>query len=409
MSQDQKPPRRPFGERDSSEREIPFGSRSRQPNGSPTPPTAPFSPRRRPEPPPDEPPIESAPPPRSTAPPQPQPHLPAELESEDDPSALSWGELLEEVDQRPAPPPETTDLPDETAVAQPTGRLRPLRSREVPTYSYIAEEAEETATAGARIRFGVVFRTLGALALAGALVATLLTWWTPASFLPPGALGQLAVAQATRQATQQAIPADPANTIGIVSGHRGLNPTSGLPDPGALCADGLSEQSVNENVAVQVAALLQGQGFHVDVLDEFDPRLTGYRALVVISIHADSCEYINDAATGFKVASFVYTTAPEADARLVTCLINHYAAATGLPVHPSVTYDMTEYHNFREIAAGTPGAIIEIGFMYLDRDVLTNRSADVARGIYEGLLCFIRGESPAGGSETPATNAPVTP
>lgn len=171
--------------------------------------------------------------------------------------------------------------------------------------------------------------------------------------------------------------------IGIVSGHRGS-------DCGAVCADGLTEAEVNFDIASRVASALRARGYEVDVLDEFDPRLTNYRALLLLSIHADSCEYINDEATGFKVARVLDSHVPEAEDRLVACLIEHYAARTGLRLHAnSITPDMTSYHGFFEIAPDTPAAIIETGFLYLDRPFLTQRPDLAAQGIVEGIICFL--------------------
>lgn len=258
------------------------------------------------------------------------------------------------------------------------------------------------------IRFGVMFGALGTVFLTAIVLATIFTWWTPTSFLPPESAEQLAVALATRAVLTPAqvapipsiVPTEgPSNRIGIVSGHRGIHPQSGQPDPGAICPDGLTEAQVNEAVAVRVVELLRTEGYQVDLLDEFDERLAGYRALALISIHADSCDYINEFATGFKVASFTESSVPEADARLVGCLVTRYAESTGLTFHPSVTYDMTQYHTFREVAPGTPGAIIEIGFLNLDRELLTTHPDVVASGIARGVLCYLREESLEG---TPA-------
>jgi N-acetylmuramoyl-L-alanine amidase len=57
---------------------------------------------------------------------------------------------------------------------------------------------------------------------------------------------------------------------------------------------------------------------------------------------------------------------------------------------------MTQYHTFYEIAPTTPGAIIEIGFLNLDRALLTEQSDRVATGVSEGILCFLRDEPIAG-------------
>jgi N-acetylmuramoyl-L-alanine amidase len=179
-----------------------------------------------------------------------------------------------------------------------------------------------------------------------------------------------------------------ANRIGIVSGHRGN-------DSGTVCADGLTEAQVNFDHATRVADFLRAEGYTVDILDEFDARLKGYRALALVSIHADSCAYVNDLATGFKVARALQSRVPETEDRLVACMTARYKQATGMRFHANtVTRDMTEYHAFGEIAAETPAAIIETGFMYLDRPVLTRKPEMVAKGITEGVLCFLRAETP---------------
>ncbi len=171
--------------------------------------------------------------------------------------------------------------------------------------------------------------------------------------------------------------------VGLVAGHWGY-------DSGAVCADGLTEQAVTLDIARRVKALLEARRYRVDALQEFDARLTGYVADALVSIHADSCNYINDIATGFKVARSVASYVPGAEDRLVGCLIDSYTTATGLGFHESsITPDMTSYHTFSEVAADTPAAIIETGFLYLDRGILVGQPDRVARGIAEGIVCFV--------------------
>jgi N-acetylmuramoyl-L-alanine amidase len=308
-------------------------------------------------------------------------------------------------------------------------RVRDRRGTIPPNESILKtapQKKEETAAAasGSRvpvIRFGVMVRTLGLIVLSALTVATLFTWWTPTTFMPTGAVDQLSVALATQSSgiSTTPLPTDPppppteeitvlpsANNIGIVSGHKGIFPETGVDDPGAVCADGLTEAEINENVATLVVDWLSEHGYTVDLLEEFDPRLQGYSGLAVISIHADSCEYINDVATGFKVASFAESSTPEEDTRLVRCLIDRYADTTGMTFHPSVTYDMTQYHTFHEVAPGVPGAIIEVGFMYMDREMLTEHADVVALGIARGLLCYLRDEPVGDEEEVEATPIP---
>jgi N-acetylmuramoyl-L-alanine amidase len=179
--------------------------------------------------------------------------------------------------------------------------------------------------------------------------------------------------------------------IGIVVGHW-------ESDTGAMCPDGLTEVEINLDVAQRVVYSLLTLGYQADLLKEFDPRLEGYQADALISIHADSCEPYPNAtppASGFKVASVEDSLAPEEEKRLVACLAQCYAARTGMYFHAnSITYDMTRYHTFYEIDGQTPGAIIETGFMYHDRELLTQRPDLVAQGIVDGIVCFIEREMP---------------
>jgi len=184
--------------------------------------------------------------------------------------------------------------------------------------------------------------------------------------------------------------------IGIVAGHWWLDESSKQSlDVGAVCDEGtpsqLTEVEINKDVAERVVTELRRAGYQVDLLQEWDDRLPGYQADVLVSIHADSCMYPE--ATGFKAARVVDSHVPEIEDRLVACLVEHYGRRTGLPFHEgSITHDMTEYHTFYEIDPNTPGAIIETGFMAADRWLLTQRADLVAQGIIDGILCFLEGE-----------------
>ena len=179
--------------------------------------------------------------------------------------------------------------------------------------------------------------------------------------------------------------------IGIVAGHW-------KNDSGATCADGLSEVDITLDVAERTAGLLRRAGYKVDLLAEFDPKLEGYSATAFVSIHADSC--IKEL-SGFKVARLPESQVPDAADRLVEALYREYAATTGLEAHTdTITYDMRSYHAFHEISPKTPGAIIEIGFMGSDRELLTRRPDLVARGIARAVIDFVKGEEEAAG--TPA-------
>lgn len=224
------------------------------------------------------------------------------------------------------------------------------------------------------------------------VIATLFTAWTPTSLLPGNFTEKLSEALAPLSITP--MPSYPTATprprpiIGIVVGHWDDN-----NDPGAVCPDGLTEFKVNQAIATLVKKHLVEEGFDVDMLKEFDARMNGYEALALISIHVDSCEYINDLATGFKVAAALSNPYPEKADRLTACIHNRYYESTGLEFHShSVTDDMSSYHAFNEIHPETTAVIIEAGFLNLDRQILTQNQDMIARGITNGILCYTRNE-----------------
>jgi N-acetylmuramoyl-L-alanine amidase len=239
---------------------------------------------------------------------------------------------------------------------------------------------------GAGVHTARILQTVFSVAV---LLATLAVGFSPKMFssnlgslisgmLAPQVEPGLAVATASR-----------VQRIGIVSGHWGNG-----GDPGAVCPDGTSEHDVNLKIASLVRQKLDALGYQVDLLQEFDPRLDGYQAAMLLSIHADTCDYIDEYATGFKVAASSYSQDRNLADRLTACLDDRYASATGLAYHSgSVTTNMTDYHAFRAIDPATTAAIIETGFLNLDRTILIDHPDRVADGIVSGVLCFVRNES----------------
>jgi N-acetylmuramoyl-L-alanine amidase len=167
--------------------------------------------------------------------------------------------------------------------------------------------------------------------------------------------------------------------VGIIAGHMDS-------DTGALCPNGLTEADTVREIAERVVRRLRGAGAAAELLAEYDERLDGYRGDVVVSIHADACIE----RSGYKVARSEASAIPEIDDRLVACLTEHYAATTGLTFDSyTVTEDMIGYHVFQRVADETPAAIIETGFLGGDRTLLTQRPSQVARGIADGVICFL--------------------
>jgi N-acetylmuramoyl-L-alanine amidase len=234
-----------------------------------------------------------------------------------------------------------------------------------------------------------VFGSIQTIMVYAFLLASLFTLFTPNNLFSGQTLQRMFQAwQANPTLVAQPIlqPVQSTSRIGIVSGHWNN-------DSGSVCADGLKEADVNLAIASLVQQKLTQEGFQVDLLEEFDSRLSQYQAIALVSIHSDTCEYLTDQATGFKVAAALETAYPENTSRLEACLVDRYGTTTGLPYRLGNTNDMTYYHAFNEVNAGTPAVIIEVGYLNLDRQILTSQQSLIADGIVNGLLCYIRNES----------------
>jgi len=222
------------------------------------------------------------------------------------------------------------------------------------------------------------------------LFATLFTLFTPDNLFSGQMLTRVFEAWQANPTTMAPLVTEVVNTdvnrIGIVSGHW-------KNDSGSVCSNGLTEEQVNLRIASLVQSKLTAEGFQVDLLEEFDPRLSQYKAIALVSIHADSCDFLNDAATGYKVAAALDSAYPEKATRLTMCLVDRYGKATGLQYKTNTTIDMTSYHAFGEINTETTAAIIEAGYLNLDQQILTQKPDVIAQGIVDGLLCFIRNEN----------------
>jgi N-acetylmuramoyl-L-alanine amidase len=224
------------------------------------------------------------------------------------------------------------------------------------------------------------------------LLATLFTALPPRGLVAGDFYERLSMVLTPRSVEGAPANSQPQLRIGIVAGHSGN-------DSGAVCLDGngnvtLTEADINLKIAAMVQEQLTREGYQVDLLREYDTRLNGYRALAIVSIHNDSCDYINDQATGFKVAAALNTNDLNRANRLTACLVNRYARVTGMNFHAgSITGDMREYHSFREIDPSTVAAIIETGFLNLDREILTKHTDRIAEGVVQGILCFANNEN----------------
>jgi N-acetylmuramoyl-L-alanine amidase len=267
------------------------------------------------------------------------------------------------------------------------------------------ESPAETFFPEAKRRNGMgTWKILQTVISAAFIVATLFTVWSPTSLVSKSLEERMSEALVAAEINTESqvnadITPDPltAKRIGLVVGHQGN-------DSGAVCPDGLTEVEINSKIATYVQQRMIGLGYEVVLFDEFDERLNNFQGATLLSIHADSCDYINDMATGFKVAAALSASKFDNSTHLVNCISERYAQTTGMIFHyQSITNDMSYYHVFDEIDPQTTAAIIETGFMNLDKQMLTDKAELLAEGIVGGLLCYLNNE-PIQQPQTTPTN-----
>lgn len=273
------------------------------------------------------------------------------------------------------------------------------------TEQIVTEIASEAPTHQQKKRNGMgTWKILQTVVSAAFIVATLFTVWSPTSLVSQSLEERMSEALSAAEIKTESpiiedVTPDPlaAKRIGIVVGHQGN-------DSGAVCPDGLTEVELNSKVATYVQQRMVELGYEVILFDEFDDRLNNFQGAILLSIHADSCDYINDLATGFKVAAPLAASKFSNSTHLVNCISERYAQTTGMVFHyQSITNDMTYYHVFDEIDPRTTAAIIETGFMNLDRRMLTEKADVLAEGIVAGFLCYLNNEPIQQPQATPTT------
>jgi hypothetical protein len=163
----------------------------------------------------------------------------------------------------------------------------------------------------------------------------------------------------------------------------------------------LTEAEVVENIAARVIAGLQTHGIAADLLDEFDARLQGYVATGLVSIHADSCDYINVAtASDHRLRLYGLIGA-------IDLCRGAYRQATQMSYHAATITPHDRLPRLPRIAAGVPGILLEVGFLNLDRASLTTQPDVVAGAITDGILCYV--DDIRGGVNYASTAGPPAP
>ncbi len=215
----------------------------------------------------------------------------------------------------------------------------------------------------------------------------------PVAAAPPG--GAFVQANVIR-IPKPSMPAGPRR-IGIQVGHWQTDEvpkelgTRIITQTGTTWA-GVKEVDVNLDIAQRIRAQLVARGFVVDIIPTTVPA--GYLADVFVALHCDGDG--TGANSGFKVAHGS-RRGPYED-KLVSLLREDYAKATGLEWDAiGISRNMTNYYPFNwgryqhAVAAHTPAAIFEMGFLSNDDDraLLVDEPDLVANAITSGILRFL--------------------
>jgi len=162
-------------------------------------------------------------------------------------------------------------------------------------------------------------------------------------------------------------------------------------------AAGRHEWEVTLEIAQLAAALLEAEGYEVEILPATIPP--GYRADLFIAIHADA--FHSPAASGFSVGTPRRDATGQA-AAFAQLLAGRYREASGLR-HRVATRRMQGYYAFNSrryrhsLHPGTVSVILEAGFMTSpsDRQLLFHAPDRLARGIAAAVVDFLPRTIPA--------------
>lgn len=151
------------------------------------------------------------------------------------------------------------------------------------------------------------------------------------------------------------------------------------------------EVDVNRAVAEALAARLRERGVEVELLPATVPP--GYRADLVVSLHADSSPAAHR--RGYKSAAF-RPRRNRWDARLKELVDRAYLEGSTLPDDDrNVTSDMLEYYAFNprfrhSLARRTPAVIVEMGYLSHPLDLrLLEHPERVAALLEDGIVAFL--------------------
>ena len=225
------------------------------------------------------------------------------------------------------------------------------------------------------------FKALITILMTALITATILITFSPGAeyidqFVKP------AETPVTRQTGQKKI-------IGILPGHYGY-------DSGYQCGaeyNFVKEVDVDLRLAVMVRDYLEAQGYTVDFLHEFDPALTNYTALALVSLHTNSCD-TTKAQTGFNITTGGQNTYPSESKRLNDCLTFYFAQNSGLDfLGENYIPGEEALYSFDNVNNYTTISVIHTGYLGNDYRTISEKTNSLAKGIADGIICYVEDEA----------------
>lgn len=202
--------------------------------------------------------------------------------------------------------------------------------------------------------------------------------------------------------------------IGIQAGHWMIDqlpaPLASLRTQTGGSGGGVREVDYVLDVARRVQAILQAQGYQVDLLPATVPP--DYTADAFVAIHADASTA--GSPSGYKLARSRFSPIPVTDDALLNAVSDVYGPATGFHWDDNITRNMSGYYAFNSrrrvyaVSKGTPAIIIETGYLTNanDRNYLVAHKDVVANSIAQGVINFINARPPLDQREKPSSTTP---
>lgn len=225
------------------------------------------------------------------------------------------------------------------------------------------------------------FKALITILFSALLTATLLVTFSPGAEY----IDQIVPASETRDInlnTQN----NQRKIIGILPGHYGF-------DSGFQCGpeyNFVKEADVNLRLAVMVRDYLEAQGYTVNFFHEFDPELTNYTALALVSIHANRCDTGENKQSGFYITTGGQNTYPSESKRLNDCLTYHYTQNSELDfLGEYYSPDEEKLFSFDTVNNYTTISVIHTGYLGNDYRTISEKTNSLAKGIADGIICYV--------------------